>query len=140
MRYWKCLFYNFLTVFFANHILPGVGVTDPSRLPHIGGDLLFAFALGLLNTLIVPVLKLFKQASILHIAVGALILNFLVFALVKVLPVGITVFSIEGYLLASLLVSIITFLINYWELKSVHKREEPPSIPPAPKNDSRPFQ
>jgi uncharacterized membrane protein YvlD (DUF360 family) len=141
MRYWKCLFYNFLTVFFANHILPGIAVTDPTRLPHIGGDLLFAFALGILNTLVIPGLRLFKKESILHMAVGSLILNFLVFALVKVLPVGISVLSIEGYLLAALLVSIVTFLVNYWELKASHKTQEPPSsFPPASKNEPRPFQ
>ena len=46
MTYLKSLFFNFLVVFFANHVLPGIEVVKPTKLPHIGGDLTFAIALG----------------------------------------------------------------------------------------------
>ena len=38
VQYLKSLFFNFLTVFFANHIFSGIEVTSQTKLPHIGGD------------------------------------------------------------------------------------------------------
>lgn len=127
MRYVKSLFFNFLTVFFANHILPGVDVVDTTKLPHIGGDLLFSFGLGLLNSLIFPVFRLLKRdASWLRIAATALILNFAVYALLKLLPfIGIQVETVEGYILASLVVSIGSFLTNFQEMKHHHHHHKP---------------
>ena len=130
MNYLKSLFYNFLTIFFANHILPGVEVTSPTRLPHLGGDLPFALALGFLNSLIVPILKLVDQRlSLLRIGMIALILNFTSYALLQILPIGIHISSIEGYLFAALSVSIGSFLTNYLEMNATqhhHTQEEPP--------------
>lgn len=118
MYYLKILFFNFLIVFFANHILPGVEVTSQTKLPHIGGDLIFAAVLGALNSLIFPILKLVRQeANGLRIAIAALILNFAVYALVKLLPIGINVMSVEGYLLVSCVVAVGSFLTNFLEMK-----------------------
>ena len=44
MNYPKSLFYNFLTVYFANHLLPGIELLQQTRFPHIGSDLPFAIA------------------------------------------------------------------------------------------------
>ena len=133
MNYLKSLFFNFLTVFFANHILPGIEIVSPTKLPHLGGDLPFAVALGLLNSLIVPILRLVdRRVSFLRIAMIALILNFTAYALLKILPIGIYVSSMEGYLIAALCVSIGSFLTNYFEMNRVqhHHAEDSPKTPP----------
>ncbi|HSX10909.1 MAG TPA: phage holin family protein [Chlamydiales bacterium] len=118
MYYLKTLFFNFLVVFFANHILPGIEVSDQTKLPHIGGDLIFAVVLGGLNTLIYPVLKLVRHdANLLKIGLVALILNFAAYAIVKLLPIGIHVMCVEGYVFASAVVAIASFIMNFLEMK-----------------------
>lgn len=130
MTYLKSLFFNFLTVFFANHILPGVDVVNQTKLPHLGGDLPFAVILGLLNSLIVPVLKLIhREGSALRIGMIALILNFAAYGVLKLFPfIGIHVMTVEGYILASLVVACGSFLTNFLEMKhtSHHHSHEPP--------------
>lgn len=142
MYYLKSLFFNFLTVFFANHILPGIDVVNQTKLPHFGGDLLFAAALGLLNSLIYPILKIFDKVSVSKIILLAVILNFAVYAVLKWLPIGINVESIEGYLLASAVVSLGSFLTNFLEMKhsmhhhkSGHESEHKSESSEVPKPD-----
>ena len=121
MNYLKSLFFNFLTVFFSNHILPGIDVINQTKLPHLGSDLLFAVILGLLNSLIFPVFKaLHRPITISRIILTAIILNFAVYAILKVLPLGIHIASVEGYLLASFVVTLGSILTNFMELKA-HK-------------------
>lgn len=133
MRYLKALFFNFLIVFFADHVLPGVQVADQTKLPHIGGDLLFAFSLGLLNSLIFPVLKVMdKHRSSVRIAMVALVLNFAAYALIKILPIDIQILSVEGYILAVIAVSLGSFCINFAEVRR-HESQIPktPFHPPS---------
>lgn len=122
MNYLKTLVINFLVVFFADHILPGILVKDQTKLPHIGGDLIMAVVLGILNTLIYPVLRLIGHVSALKIALVSIILNFAAYALVKLLPIGIAVTNVEGYIFASAVVSIGSFLTNFLEMK---RRKQP---------------
>lgn len=132
MNYIKSLFFNFLIVFFANHILPGIYVHDLTKIPHIRADLLFPLCLGLLNSLIYPILKVFSQSvSWFRIAALALILNFIVYALLKLLPIGIEIATLEGYLFVSLLVSVGSFILNYWEMKHCEHIAKPddPEMP-----------
>lgn len=134
MSYLKSLFFNFLIVFFANHILPGIAVIDQTKLPHLGGDLPFAVALGFLNSLIYPLLRLVrKQQTALQIGTFALVLNFAAYAVLRFLPLGIHVSSVEGYIFAALFVTLGSFLTNYFEMKHFqHKPKssiEPPSKP-----------
>jgi uncharacterized membrane protein YvlD (DUF360 family) len=124
MNYIKSLFFNFLTVFFADHILPGIEVMDQTKLPHIGGDLLFSIALGFLNSLIFPLLKLIdRHLTATRVAMIALVLNFAAYALLKLLPVGIQVSTVEGYIVAAIVVSCGSFLTNYMEMKH-HRQKE----------------
>jgi len=129
MYYLKILFFNFLAVFFANHILPGIQVVNQTKLPHLGADLPFALALGFLNSLIFPLMKSFDfKISVARIALIALILNLVVYALVKLLPIGIQINSILGYFLPSILVAIASFWTNYLEFKHFrHHKAEPPA-------------
>ncbi len=118
MNYLKSLVINFLIIFFSDHILPGIQVTDHTKLPHIGGDLILAFSLGLLNSLIYPILKLIhSEPSALKIALIALILNFAAYGLVKLIPIGVSITTVEGYILTSSIVTIGGFLTNYFEMR-----------------------
>ncbi len=130
IKYLKCLFFNFLVVFFANHVLPGIEVIDLTKLPHLGGDFLFALGLGFLNSLIYPILKKFLHpVTIARLAVACFALNLIAYAIMKLIPIGIQVMTVEGYLLASCVVSIGSLLLNYSEMKSNahihHKVDEP---------------
>jgi len=124
MNYLKSLVINFLIIFFSDHILPGIQVMDQTKLPHVGGDLILSVVLGLLNSLIYPVLKLIHaDPSGLKIGLVALILNFAAYGLVKLLPIGISVNTVEGYILVSAVVSLGGFLTNYFELKRHSSRK-----------------
>jgi len=118
MNYLKSLFFCFLIVFFANHILPGIEVSRVSKLPHFKADLLFPLCLGLVNSLIYPILKFFNQrVAWFHMAALALVLNFVVYAILKIFPIGIEIVTLEGYLSVSIVVSIGSFIMNYLEMR-----------------------
>lgn len=126
MKILKIFVINFLVVFFANHVLPGILVMDQTKLPHVGGDLIMAAGLGLINTLIFPVMKMIGHATALKIALAALVLNFAAYGLIKLIPIGIGVANVEGYLMASAVVAIGSFLTNFFELKRHHHKTEMP--------------
>lgn len=118
MNYIKSLFFNFLVIFFANHVLPGVSVSELTKLPYIQADLFFPFALGFLNSLIYPALRLLDQrVSWFRIAALAFILNFIAYAVLKILPIGIQIVTLEGYLFVAIVVSLGSFILNYLEMK-----------------------
>ena len=117
MYYLKSLFFIFFVVFFANHVLPGIDVASQTKLPHVGGDLIFAASLGFVNSLIYPLLKLLQKATIWKIAAVVLVVNFVSYALLKFISVGIHLTSFQGYLLAAGVVSLGSFLINFVEMK-----------------------
>jgi len=133
MYYLKCLFFNFLTIFFANHILPGIVVADQTKLPHIGGDLIFSIVLALLNSLIYPLLKLLdSHLSPVRIALAAIFLNFGAYALVKVVPVGIQIVTLEGYAIPAAVVAVASFLTNYFEMRHHRGCVAPAPMSPPP--------
>ena len=114
MHYAKSWFYNFLIVYFANHLLPGIDLLHPTRLPHVGSDLLFAIALGLLNSLIYPVCKMVSHRTpLFRVIIIAIVLNFVAYAILKLLPIGIYLTSWEGYLLAAAVVTVGSIATNY---------------------------
>jgi uncharacterized membrane protein YvlD (DUF360 family) len=118
-------------VFFANHILPGIHVSDLTKIPHLGADLLFSVGLGLVNSLIYPILRIFNQnVSCIRIAALVIILNFIVYASLKLVSIGIQIVTLEGYLLVSVTVSLGSFILNYLEMKHcvhVPKNDDPGS-------------
>jgi hypothetical protein len=106
MGYLKSLLFCFLVVFFVDYLVPGVEVVSFTKLPHIGGDLIFAAGLGLVNFLVGTVLQVSKKGSLPRLAIAILVLNFAAYALVKLLPLGVFTTSVEGYALAALAVTI----------------------------------
>lgn len=134
MNYLKSFFLNFLVVFFAVHVLAGVDVATPTKLPHLGSDIPFALALGFLNSLIEPIFAfLFRPATIVKLLLAAFGLNFGVFALVKfVSMIGIEITTVEGYLIVSCAVAIASFLTNYLEMKYRQKQSgDGGGVPPT---------
>ena len=136
MNYLKSLFFNFLIVFFANHLLPGIDVVVQKKLPSVGGDLLFAIGLGVLNSLIYPVLKVLNKRSLsfLQILLASLILNFSAYALLKLLPFRIHISTWEGYLIPAIAVTVVSFLTNFLEMRACQHchPQSPPSDEPPP--------
>jgi len=134
MNYLKSLFFNFLIVFFANHLLPGIDVVVQKKLPHLGGDLIFAIGLGVLNSLIYPVLRFLNKRSMisLQILLASFILNFSAYALLKVLPLGIHISSWDGYLVPAIAVSIVSFLTNFFEMKAYERNHPSAPFEPPP--------
>jgi hypothetical protein len=97
-------------VFFANYLLPGVEVTDQTKIPHFGGDLPFAAGLGLLNAIVYPI---FKRA-LSRLAMATIILNFVAYGVIKFLPLGIDMVNFLGYLTACVVVSAGCFIIHFF--------------------------
>ena len=124
MNYLKNWLFNFLVVFFVDYVLPGVDVINQTKLPHIGGDLIFAVSLGLLNSLIVPLLRIMDGSStMIRISAVALILNFAAYALLKMIHLGVFVTSVEGYLSAAFVVSVGSIILNYMHVRHHAKKE-----------------
>jgi uncharacterized membrane protein YvlD (DUF360 family) len=119
MRILTRLFHQTLIVFFANYLLPGVQIIDQTKIPHLGGDLLFAISLGLLNSLVYPMLRTGAQdVHVGRIAVITLILNFVAYGLLKFVPViGVDLHSIESYVFVSGMVSVGSVILSYLEKK-----------------------
>ena len=122
MTYLKSLFFNFLAIFFVNNMIPGIDVLKPTKLPNIQGDLIFAFALALLLSLIFPFFKLFRlHPDALKIGVASFCLSFLSYALLNFFPLEIKVQSFSGYFWGALVVFFSSFLTNYLECKRCPK-------------------
>ena len=118
MTYFKSLLFNFLAVFFVNHILPGIQIDYYTKLPKIEGDLIFSFALGFLLSLIFPILRFFKLSPS-HFKIGLIsfFVSFGGYSLVNILPVGIHLTSASGYLWGSLIVWFSGYLTNHLEFR-----------------------
>lgn len=124
MKYLKGLLFYVLIVFFVNYLLPGMDVVHQTKIPHIGGDVIFAVGLGFLNSLIFPFLKMIDgNVGLLRVSIGTLVLNFAAYALLKLLPLGVFVLNVEGYFIASLAVSIGSILLSYSHMRQAHRSE-----------------
>ncbi len=111
-------------VFFVNHVIPNIEIYYYSKLPHIGGDLIFAFLVGLLNSLIYPIIVIFKiKPSHFKIALSSFIISFAAYSIVNILPVGVKITAVKAYIWASLIVWFISYLINHLELKRYMKEK-----------------
>jgi len=125
MTYFKSLVINFLTVFFVNHVIPNIEIDYYSKLPHIGGDLIFAFLVGFLNSLIYPVIVFFKvKSSHLKVGLSSFIISFAAYSIVNILPVGIKVTAAGAYIWASLIVWFISYLTNHLEIKHYLEKKD----------------
>lgn len=126
MTYFKSLFINFLTVFFVNHVMPHVTISYHTKLPHIGGELIFAICVGFLNSLVFPFLRMFSSTpSYFKIGIFTFIVSFGSYALVNFIPADIKLHTIGAYIWSSLVVWFFAYLTNHMEFRRyVHKKRK----------------
>jgi len=125
MTYFKSLIINFLTVFFVNHVIPNVEIDYYSKLPDIGGDLIFAFSVGFLNSLIYPVIVLLHiKSSHFKVGLSSFLISFGAYSIVNLLPVGIKITAPGAFIWTSLSVWFMAYLTNHFEIRHYLKEKE----------------
>ncbi|NGX56004.1 MAG: hypothetical protein K1060chlam5_00238 [Candidatus Anoxychlamydiales bacterium] len=125
MTYFKSLIINFLTVFFVNHVVPGVEIDYYSKLPEIGGELIFSFSIGFILSLIYPIIILFKiKPTHFKVGLASFLISFIAYSIVNLLPVGIKVTSASAYIWTSLIVWFMGYFTNHIELRRYVKEKE----------------
>lgn len=128
MTYFKSLLFNFLVVFFVNHVIPGVEIGYYSKLPEIKGDFIFAFSVGFLASLVFPVLKVLPiKPSHFKIGLITFFISFGAYSIVNILPLDIHIAHRGAYIWSSLIVWFCCYLTNHLEYRAYLKdidREE----------------
>lgn len=124
MTYFKSLFFNFLTVFFANHIIPGLHIDYYTKLPHIEGDIIFAFSVGFLNSLVYPIMRLLGSKSHFRIGLVTFFISVGAYSIVNLLPIGVHVVKASGFVWCSLVVWFCAYLTNHLELRRYLREKE----------------
>ena len=108
-----------------NHVISNVEIDYYSKLPHIGGDLIFAFSVGFLNSLIYPAIILFKiKPSHFKVGLASFIISFAAYSIVNILPVGVKITTAGAYIWTALIVWFISYLTNHLELRRYFKEQE----------------
>jgi hypothetical protein len=99
-------------------------------LPHIHGDFWFAIGVGLLNSLIFPVMKILDQpATMSRIAIAALGISFVSYTIMKFAPLGVEIKNIQGYFIAMAVVAVGGFAMSFYEMKRSSKIPKFPDMP-----------
>lgn len=105
--------------------MPGIDVEEQTKLPHIGGDLLFAFGLGGINGLIGMLVALFKPRRVIFISViYAVIVNFVAYGIAHWAPIHLIQETVGGYFLAASTVSLGSILLQLWAIRKKHRHIE----------------
>jgi uncharacterized membrane protein YvlD (DUF360 family) len=129
MGFFKSWCFMSLAIFFVNYMMPGIEVTSLTKLPHLGIDFPFAMILGLLNLFIYKLCSLIESCrSFFQIVVSIFVLNLVVYAVLKFSSIGISIVSLEGYLLGTALVSIVSGVLNFYLFKSTSQSISPPPL------------
>ena len=123
MTYLRSLFLNFLIVFFAARVMPGITIQFYEKVPNIGADILFSIVVGFLNSIIVPVLVLLEvDITNLKIAIIGFVISYLSFIIISIVDFGVTS-NILGIVLGGSLVWIFSYFTNYLELKHLKMKK-----------------
>ena len=118
ITYFRSLVFNFLVVFFVNHVIPGITMAEYTKLPHIKGEFIFSFAMGLLLSLVYPVLHRFHlKPSYFKIGVITLAISVIGYGIVSFLPLGIQVSKFGTYIWCVLIVWFFSYMTNYFPCK-----------------------
>ena len=125
MSYIKSLLINFFSIFFVDYLFPGILITAYSRIPRIEGDIIFAVCLAVINSLIFPILKLFRvYIKFWKILIFSFLINFICYGIINLLPAGVKVVSLLGYLIASFVVFLISLFTNYFIFKKTFLKDD----------------
>ncbi|MCL6638184.1 MAG: phage holin family protein [Firmicutes bacterium] len=107
MRYLITLLLNGLALIIADYLIPGF------RLEGIFSALLAAFILGLVNTLVRPLLILFTlPLTILTFGLFIFVVNAIAFSIAALLVPGFTVFSFWGAFWGAIFTSVISWALH----------------------------
>lgn len=118
MTYLRSLFINFLVVFFANKVVPGVEISTYQDVPNIGADILFSAIVGFLNSAIFPGLFILNlKPTLLKMGVIGFVISFGSYLMLSMMSFGVQILSAGGVIFAGLLVFIGSFITNYLEYK-----------------------
>jgi hypothetical protein len=108
-----CFFFNFVFVMIANRISPGIVITDYENVVNIGADLMYAFFIGLFNSLIVPIcIALNVVPTIRKIIIFVSIISFGSYIIISLIDYGIKVSAFYGVIIAGLIVSLGSIVTN----------------------------
>lgn len=125
MSFLKSLFYNFVCVFFVNHLIPGIEIGSYAKLPIIEGAIVFAFSVALINSLVFPFLRLFQvPPSYLKMGILTFIISFASYGVINILPIGMKVISIKGFLISACIVWVVAYLTNHMQLLKYRRHLE----------------
>ncbi|NGX33674.1 MAG: hypothetical protein K1060chlam1_00014 [Candidatus Anoxychlamydiales bacterium] len=121
MTYLRSFFLNFLIVFFAARVMPGITIEFYEKVPNIGADILFSAVVGFLNSIIVPALVLIEtKITNVKIAILGFVISYLSFIIISIVDFGIRA-NILGIFLGGSLVWFFSYFTNYLELKHLKK-------------------
>lgn len=121
MTYLRSLFLNFLIVFFAARVVPGIQIQFFENVPNIGADIVFASVVGFFNSIIVPVMVgLNVRVTNLKILIFSFLVSFLGFFLIGIFNFGVKA-SFSGVIFGGLLVGVCSFFTNFLEFKHLNR-------------------
>lgn len=128
MSYFKSLLFNFLAVFFVNHVVPGIEIGYYSKLPEVKGDFIFSVAVGFLLSMVFPVLRILPiKTSHFKIGLITFFISFGAYSIVNVLPLDIKIVEKGAFVWCGLIVWFCGYLTNHLEyrqyLKEIDKKE-----------------
>ncbi|HHW44932.1 MAG: phage holin family protein [Thermoanaerobacteraceae bacterium] len=107
MRWLLSLCLNGLALLFIDHLVPGF------RIVGIGPAVLAAFVLGIVNTLVRPVLVFFTlPLTVITLGLFIFVINAITFTITAWLVPGFQVYSFAGAFWGALLTSMAGWLIN----------------------------
>jgi putative membrane protein len=96
-----------LAVLLASYLFGDQVQADPNNL---GGALLFAFILGVLNAFLRPIILLLTlPLTLLTLGLFTLVVNAIVFWVATLFPVGVHVSGFGGAFLGALVISVVSF-------------------------------
>src|SRR5258708_31782246 len=105
---------TFIAVFAASAILPA----NIFHMSSIGGGLIFAAVLGLLNALVRPVVMLLTcPIQLLTLGLSALLINAAIFLVAANVTSGVTVGGFLGAIVAAVVVSVVSWAVSIFVKK-----------------------
>ncbi len=125
MTYLKSLLTNILTVFFVNHLIPGIDNPYYTKLPQIEGGLIFAACVGFVNSMIYPFMRLFRvPPSHVKLGLSSFIISFAAYSIVNLLPLGVKVTTAKAFLWSGVIVWAVSYFTNHLEFARYRKQLE----------------
>lgn len=123
MSYFRSFFVNFLVVFLANKISPGIQVIYFDQLPDVITDIVFSLFVGFFNASIFPLLTILElTVTKARLVVLTLIVSYGAYLLTLIFPFGIQLTGASGIIVGATFVWIGAYCTNFFEWKAYKNR------------------